>query len=196
MPADVPASKRDELLEIASRLFYEQGFGATGIQQIIKEAGAAKGTFYAHFASKEELGVAWLQQRDVASGKWLERFLDRHKTPGKKLLATFDFLLDWQKADGYRGCAFINTASETPDFSSPMRKVVSKHKKAVRKLFETLAWEHFEERGFTKKEAKEKALTIYLLFEGALTETEIEGAAWPSRAAKAGAASILEAEKE
>lgn len=51
------ASKRDELIEIASKLFYQQGYQATGIKQIIDEAGIAKGTFYSHFKSKEELGL-------------------------------------------------------------------------------------------------------------------------------------------
>ena len=56
-------SKRDELVGIASDLFYEQGYGATGVKQIIDTAGIAKGTFYSHFTSKEELGLAWLKKR-------------------------------------------------------------------------------------------------------------------------------------
>ena len=55
--------KREELIEIASRLFYEQGYGATGIKQVIEEAGIAKGTFYSHFRSKEDLGLEWLKLR-------------------------------------------------------------------------------------------------------------------------------------
>ena len=48
-------SKRDELVETALRLFYTQGFNATGIDKILAESGVAKMTMYKHFKSKDEL---------------------------------------------------------------------------------------------------------------------------------------------
>lgn len=41
------------IFEAALRLFHEQGFAATTVEQITKAAGVAKGTFFVHFASKE-----------------------------------------------------------------------------------------------------------------------------------------------
>jgi len=41
--------RRQELLRIAYRLFMEKGYDNTTIEEIIGEAGIAKGTYYYHF---------------------------------------------------------------------------------------------------------------------------------------------------
>lgn len=43
------------LFEAALRLFREQGYAATTVDQIVHAAGVAKGTFFTHFASKDAL---------------------------------------------------------------------------------------------------------------------------------------------
>lgn len=47
--------RRMELMETAMRLFTEVGYEQTSVQHITQEVGIAKGTFYHHFASKEDL---------------------------------------------------------------------------------------------------------------------------------------------
>jgi AcrR family transcriptional regulator len=46
---------RDRVLEAAVDLFAEQGYDGTSVAQVIARAGVAKGGFYHHFASKEQL---------------------------------------------------------------------------------------------------------------------------------------------
>jgi AcrR family transcriptional regulator len=50
-----PQQRRDELMDAAQRLFLKQGVGPTTIDQITSGADVAKGTFYLHFSSKEDL---------------------------------------------------------------------------------------------------------------------------------------------
>jgi AcrR family transcriptional regulator len=58
-PRTKPAQqRRDELMDAAQRLFLEQGVEATTIDHITSAADVAKGTFYLHFASKQDLLVA------------------------------------------------------------------------------------------------------------------------------------------
>lgn len=45
--------RKQELLKIAYRLFVEKGYDNTSIDEIIAEAGIAKGTYYYYFPSKE-----------------------------------------------------------------------------------------------------------------------------------------------
>ncbi len=47
--------KRHQILEGAYRLFIRQGFDATSMGDIAKEAGVSKGTLYVYFDSKERL---------------------------------------------------------------------------------------------------------------------------------------------
>tara|TARA_R110002096_G_scaffold164099_6_gene331789 strand:+ start:2508 stop:3116 length:609 start_codon:yes stop_codon:yes gene_type:complete len=188
-----PIPKRDEILQIASRLFYEQGFGATGIKQIIDEAGIAKGTFYSHFQSKEQLGVAWLRARHATWNGWFEEAIRNRKSAGKKLLATFDFLESWLADCNYRGCAFLNTMAETPDFDSPMREEVTAHKNQLHERFQKLALEHFADQE-PEASARQLGSVLFLLFEGALVETQNFHDTWPVEVARVQAKKLIEQE--
>ena len=45
--------RKQDLLAIAYRMFITQGYENTSVDDIIAEAGIAKGTYYYYFASKE-----------------------------------------------------------------------------------------------------------------------------------------------
>jgi AcrR family transcriptional regulator len=55
--APIPA-KKQSVLKAALRLFLEQGYGATSMDAIAREAGVSKATLYAHVTNKEELFTA------------------------------------------------------------------------------------------------------------------------------------------
>ena len=50
-----PASRRDELLELAATMFAERGLRATTVRDIADSAGILSGSLYHHFSSKEEM---------------------------------------------------------------------------------------------------------------------------------------------
>jgi AcrR family transcriptional regulator len=54
-------TKKKQLIEAALRCFAKKGFHATSIQDIIEEAGSAKGSLYAYFDSKEDLLLTSLE---------------------------------------------------------------------------------------------------------------------------------------
>jgi AcrR family transcriptional regulator len=53
--ASQPTSRRDELLELAAKMFAERGLRATTVRDIADSAGILSGSLYHHFASKEEM---------------------------------------------------------------------------------------------------------------------------------------------
>ena len=48
-------NRKEELLEIAYKLFVTKGYDNTSVDEIISEANIAKGTYYYYFTSKEEM---------------------------------------------------------------------------------------------------------------------------------------------
>ncbi|MGG0644562.1 TetR/AcrR family transcriptional regulator [Sporosarcina gallistercoris] len=52
------ARKQKEIIESAIRLFAENGFTNTSIQEIVNDCGISKGAFYNYFPSKEALHIA------------------------------------------------------------------------------------------------------------------------------------------
>jgi TetR/AcrR family acrAB operon transcriptional repressor len=81
-PTDRPGSKKAEqsarsrrlLIEAASRLFAEKGFGDTSVQAIAEAAGISRGSIGWHFGSKEGLLFAVV---DAAFAEWESEVLVR-----------------------------------------------------------------------------------------------------------------------
>lgn len=113
---------RDRILQKAEELFYTQGYQATGINQIIEEAGVAKATFYANFPSKDDLCVAYLQTMGRKEEQTFAEALAQQKTPLGRFMCTAELLIPWLEESEYRGCAFLNTIPEVPNFRDPIRK--------------------------------------------------------------------------
>jgi AcrR family transcriptional regulator len=67
---------RDELLTAALRVFARRGYGQAGVDEIAAEAGYSKGALYWHFASKEEVLLALLEERVDAPMRELVALLE------------------------------------------------------------------------------------------------------------------------
>jgi TetR/AcrR family transcriptional repressor of nem operon len=104
-------SLRDALLGAASAEFHEKGYSATGVAAIAGRAGAPKGSFYNHFASKDALGVLVVEQ--YARSRGTEILLDPGAEPLDALRRHFAYLRDDLAKDDYaQGCLLGNFAAE------------------------------------------------------------------------------------
>ena len=128
MKADVSPSRpelspaRRRLLDTATRLFYEGGIHAVGIDRIIAEAGVAKATFYNHFPSKDDLVVAYIEEQDRL-GRAAVAALPK-QPPRETIAAIMGRISEAVTAGGWRGCPFLNAAAEYPDPASPVRRAI------------------------------------------------------------------------
>lgn len=57
-----PDIRRGEILDVAGTLFRSRGYGTTSVDEIVRSAGIAKGTFYYYFKSKEDILAALARQ--------------------------------------------------------------------------------------------------------------------------------------
>ena len=138
-PASVKA--RDRILSAAYDLFARHGIRAVGIDAIIEHSGVARMTLYRHFSSKDDLVLAFLERRDALwSVAWLQAEVERRaKKPVERLLAVFDVISEWFKADNFEGCSFINVMLETTERSSAVRAATVMYLERVRLFLEQLA---------------------------------------------------------
>ena len=61
-----PAAARQRIVDTAYQLFARRGIRDVGVNELISSAGVAKATFYRHFASKDELVLAFLEHFGIA----------------------------------------------------------------------------------------------------------------------------------
>ena len=75
------------ILDVAFRLFMEQGYDHTSIQDIIDNLGGlSKGAIYHHFKSKEEILVAVTDRMTAESNRLLAEIRDRSGINGREKL--------------------------------------------------------------------------------------------------------------
>jgi AcrR family transcriptional regulator len=108
------AGMRERIVNAAYDLFARRGVRDVGINELISRSGVAKATFYRHFASKDELVLAFLEQRDRV---WTVNAIvgearRRADTPEQQLLAIFDVFSEWFRRTDFEACSFINVLLE------------------------------------------------------------------------------------
>ena len=183
MPA---VSKREQVVTEALKLFYRDGFNATGVDRISAEAGVSKKTLYNHFKSKDELVLATLRKRDGLFRNRIMRETERlASTPRERLLAIFDAHDTWFKEKDFSGCMFINAAAEFSPHDDANHIVSAEHKRLVRDYIRELA----EQAGAGDPQAL--AAQLHLLLEGAIVEAHVSGNKDAASLAKAMAAVIV-----
>jgi AcrR family transcriptional regulator len=155
---------KEKVLDVASRLFYEQGYNLTGINQIIEEAAIAKGSLYNHFTSKTELLMAYLEAAEKEWFTELQRFVQVYDSPREKLLALFDYRMHSQQRSGFKGCRFIKICAEVSQEETQVFEFVTTQKERFKKYIRELAKGVYE-KDTTK--AEELTEMTFLLLEGA-----------------------------
>ena len=132
---------RERLVNAAYELFSHQGIQAVGVDAIIERSGVARQTMYRHFASKQDLVLAFLERREeLWTRKWLESEVVRRATdPHERLLAIFDVFDGWFRSPDFEGCSFINVMLEHPDISHPVHRAAAAYLAGIRHFLEGLA---------------------------------------------------------
>ena len=133
------SKKRQLLVDTALSLFYTHGINSIGINEILSVSGVAKRTLYTHFASKEALVLAALQQRHDTFSSWLDQKLSETESDKEVVNRLFSALASWfsgqePQLGNFRGCFFINTSAEFSDLNSEVARFCGYHKEEVRQI--------------------------------------------------------------
>ncbi|MGD0722695.1 MAG: TetR family transcriptional regulator C-terminal domain-containing protein [Roseiarcus sp.] len=115
---------REQLLSAGLEALHARGFNATSVQDITAAAGVPKGSFYNHFASKEDFGAAAIQ-RYAASAHARRRILgDAGLSPLTRLRRYFESLVALPRYPGAPGCMLGNFGAELSNQSPAIRACV------------------------------------------------------------------------
>ena len=75
---------RDQIVETADRLFYEQGFDTTSFADIAQAVGISRGNFYHHFRSKDAILEAVIDLRIARTRQMLDNWDQDGTTPAAR----------------------------------------------------------------------------------------------------------------
>lgn len=185
MTTPAKPTPRQRLLDAAADLFYRQGTGAVGVDLVSKQAGVSKRTLYQQFGSKGRLIAESLDAHGAAIFGQYMPAEDPGAPARQQILAVFDGLSGWTASETFRGCPFINTATELADPRHPARQIARDHKLRLRGYFARQA-----ERG-QAKDPERLADQLIVVFDGAIVQA-VMGTIAPSDAARSAVQALLD----
>lgn len=154
------------ILAAAGDLFYSRGITAVGVDLIAEHSGVTKRTLYNQFGSKDQLVVAYLEEREQRWQLLVRETIASAASPGEAVLAPLEALRTWNQTNP-RGCAFINALAELPDSTHPAHLVATQQKQWLVDMFSELAMA----AGCTAPDAL--AAQLLVLHEGALVTQQL-----------------------
>lgn len=118
---------KEDIIQSGHDLFYDKGYGVTGINEITARIGIPKGSFYNHFQSKEEFGIAVLDYYVNSNQKYLKKVLLNEKnSPLTNLKKFFINFIEIQENVYHctKGCLMGNMTTELADRNSSFQEKV------------------------------------------------------------------------
>ncbi|MCH6163974.1 TetR/AcrR family transcriptional regulator [Streptomyces marispadix] len=185
MDTELPPDTR--VLDAADDLFYAHGVQAVGVDRIRDASGVSLKRLYQCFPSKGAIVEAYLRRRDQVSRTALEEHIAGYGSPREQLLGMFEWLHDWFRQPGFRGCAFNNAFGELGAGSDAVAEVVRTHKAALRARILSLV------EGVGAADPEAVTAQIVVLFDGAITVATVSGTPEAALQARDAVAVLLDA---
>src|ERR1700677_313018 len=120
---------KENLIKVGLEMIRSAGYTATGINQVLEAANVPKGSFYHHFATKDEFVLEVIQRYAAIEQERWERFLDdSNLSPLKKLRRYFkDLIATYGRRGGpISGCLLGNLSLEIAGQNDEIRKLLAK----------------------------------------------------------------------
>lgn len=120
------SAQRDRLVAAGVRLFYRNGYAATGVREVAREADVPQGSFTNHFRAKDQFALLALNAYFVQLEKLISQTLENEaRSPIESIRAYLDRIESLlRKVDCRQSCLTIDMASEVPAHSELLRQRV------------------------------------------------------------------------
>ena len=173
---------RDHLLQVGLLRIRTMGYTSTGVKEILDEADVPKGSFYHHFASKEDFAKEVLELYVRGEEERAEKVLrDGKGSPLKRLRRYFEELIDvYGPTATISGCMMGNLSLEMADHSDSIQSLLHESFSNWQTGVAGVLQEAID-RGDLAKSNKPQELAAFLLnsYEGALLRSKADRSSKP-----------------
>lgn len=184
-----PDRSRAALVGAAATLFRRQGYAATGLTQILDEAGVRPGSLYHHFPEgKQQLAAAVVDSGGTAITTLLTQMLQGDRPVADVIDRWIDALIAGLSADWRDGCPIEPIATESVHTGAAVRDASARAFTSWCAAVE----DRLRRDGWRTVDAKSVAVAIISQIEGALLLSRVCGTMAALDAAKAAARRLLQ----
>ncbi|AOC92601.1 TetR/AcrR family transcriptional regulator [Bacillus sp. L381] len=157
---------KERIIQASAYLFQIQGYHATGLNQIIKESGAPRGSVYHHFPNgKEELAIEAIKHTGRCVKKQIQNSMTQFADPVEAIQHFIHRTAEqFNNPQSIEGVPVGLLASETALINETLRCTCVE----VFKQWTDVFVEKFLQHGFEREEAEKLGMTINSMIEGGI----------------------------
>lgn len=159
---------RDNIVQAADALFYEQGYENTSFATIADAVQISRGNFYHHFKTKDEILGAVIAARQDRTREMLAQWAAEGGDPRERIERFIDILVQNQSKIMRHGCPVGTLCMELAKLGHEAQGGAN----AIMNLFRTWLREQFTQMG-CKKEANAYALHLLARSQGVATLAQV-----------------------
>ncbi len=128
----------EKTLQKAVNLFWEQGYHATSMQNLVDVLGINRASMYDTYGSKETLFAKALEAYQEAESKQVSSILYYYTDIRQGLYVMFEYFIDTALKEGKsNSCFHVNTAVELANDSEEIRKSLAEAREFHLKMYRT-----------------------------------------------------------
>ncbi len=155
---------REQIVDAANRLFYEQGYEPTSFASIAEVVGISRGNFYYHFRTKDEILEAVIQARLASTREMLACWHEGAASPLERVRRFVEIVISNREDIENYGCPVGTLTNELAKLDHPLRAQAV----GVFEIFRNWLREQFEALG-RSADADDLALHVLTFSQGVAT---------------------------
>ncbi|QBG47624.1 TetR/AcrR family transcriptional regulator [Verrucomicrobia bacterium S94] len=146
---------RNEVIENAIRLFWQHGYSASSMQQVVKATGLQPGSIYLAFKNKEGLYREALDAYAANSKKRIKAALEGPDGMLKGICTVLESMIEQSTKEDYNSCFLIKTQLELAAEGNSLHELASEKLDEIEALFRS-----YLEQEFDTETARKRAASI------------------------------------
>lgn len=182
---------RQPVIETAVRLFRQQGYSATGLNDLVFEAGAPKGSIYHYFPEgKASIAVAAIEEAGRRVAETVAEIAARTGSTRELLIEHARLLGGWMAKSGFRdGCPITTVILEL----APQERLIAGAGRKAYAARQSVLERKLMEDGFSHPKAAELAILCMSALQGSLIQARVETSRRPIDATAKQLGDLIEA---
>ncbi|MGB0766113.1 MAG: TetR family transcriptional regulator C-terminal domain-containing protein [Phycisphaeraceae bacterium] len=117
---------KQRIIDAGTKVITSKGYHGCGLKEILDAAGVPKGSFYHYFKSKEDFGVAVIEDFTLRYANGLaKRFSNRDLSPIERVRDYYGAAITWYENNGFdQTCLVAKLGMDVSGMSSTMRNAL------------------------------------------------------------------------
>lgn len=153
--------EREYVIDQTIKLFWQNGYSGSSMQQVVKATGLKPGSIYLAFGSKEGLFKEAIESYATKNMVYIKNHMDSSPSVGEGICSIFKSMINDSTRKQYNSCLLIKTRLEMGSSDTTLDEFAGDKLKDIEVLIQ-----YYLEKDYDSELSKRRAISVVLHFYG------------------------------